>query len=529
MTLKKLSVENIKDIIGKKIIVVEESMSYFNEILECLPVDIDQISFVVDDYVRNQGSIELMGRTIDVKPMQVLQTMGSDYVIVITSDYYLEIYDKICSMRDSVGNNIIYYFADRETEIESLYRERYAKEKLRDIIVFRSGPHSSQYVYGCDFADNARAMFEYLLLNGYTRKYELVWIVKEPLAMRKYFLQCYAERMIAAKNKGIYINLDKVTFVSFDWTVTDDVIHRDEYYRVLCLAKILFCTDAYGFMRNCRPDQVRVQLWHGCGFKTRTNFVSCEKRYEFNTVIGKRYKKIHANIYGLCDNQVIVTGNAKDDWLFIDDWKEKYIHLGIPTDKKVIFWLPTFRTAGEKMKNLCEGALRSELGLPVVNNDEQIAIINDVLIENNLFMVIKLHPFQDKAKLQVANLSNIMILDNDKLFNIGIQINELLAGAYALISDYSSVAIDFLLLDRPIGFLLDDIDAYAESRGFVFANIAEWLPGREIYQFEDYIRYLQELGNGQDLDKEKREDIRCKLYDYFDGNSCMRILQAFIE
>ncbi len=37
-----------------------------------------------------------------------------------------------------------------------------------------------------------------------------------------------------------------------------------------------------------------------------------------------------------------------------------------------------------------------------------------------------------------------------------------------LVSDYSSVAIDYLLLDRPLGFTLDDYEAYTESRGWVF-------------------------------------------------------------
>ena len=47
------------------------------------------------------------------------------------------------------------------------------------------------------------------------------------------------------------------------YTASDsgDISVRELYYKTLCLAKYFFFTDAYGFVRNCRPDQVRVQLF----------------------------------------------------------------------------------------------------------------------------------------------------------------------------------------------------------------------------------------------------------------------------
>ena len=48
-----------------------------------------------------------------------------------------------------------------------------------------------------------------------------------------------------------------------------------------------------------------------------------------------------------------------------------------------------------------------------------------------------------------------------------IPVNRILGKADALISDYSSAAIDYLILDRPIGFLLKDVEEYGNSRGFI--------------------------------------------------------------
>ncbi len=49
----------------------------------------------------------------------------------------------------------------------------------------------------------------------------------------------------------------------------------------------------------------------------------------------------------------------------------------------------------------------------------------------------------------------------------GLQLYEFIHCADALVSDYSSVAIDYLLLDRPLGFTLDDYKEYTQSRGWV--------------------------------------------------------------
>lgn len=528
MILTKLCEDNIDSIGGKRIYIVEKSVSYLNELFARFNVNPGQIEFIADDYERNQGSFDFAGTKLLVKNMSELSNVDKDAVIIITSDYYREAFDRINAMKIFVEDKVVYYFANRETEIEDTYREKYADSALENIVVFRSGPHPSQYLYGCDFADNARALFEYMLLNGYTKEYELVWIVKDPEAMSRYFLKCYEGRMNEARKQGYVVDEDKVKFISYEWSVTDDIEKRDEYYRVLCRAKSLFCTDAYGFMRNCRDDQVRVQLWHGCGFKTRTNFVSCEHRYDYNIVIGKKYKEIHAKIYGLRDDQVVITGYAKQDWVFCKDWKEKYVQLGIPTDKRVIFWMPTFRSAAANMSNLNEGELHSSLGLPIVEDINQLSKVNELLAQSDSVMVIKLHPFHDSSKMNIEEMSNIVVLNNDEMFDAGVQINELLAGADAMISDYSSAAIDFLMLDRPIGFLLEDVEAYSNSRGFVFENIRDWLPGREIYDFDGYMNYLDEIVRGVDKDKTRRSDIRSKLFDVYDGNSCERIADKFV-
>lgn len=508
MALHKLTEKNRNILSGKRICCVEKSVSYLEEFCQKYAGP-DQIDCIVDTNRRNLGQINFHGKIIDILYISYLISVNlQETMIVITSDYYKEVYDTVASVLGSDFSDItIYYFANQETEYEESYREKYADMSLKNFLLFRSGPHASSYVKGMDFADNARALFEYALQIGLNRTYELIWFVKKTEEFRQ------------------YETIKNVSFVSYDWSVSEKQEQRDAYYRALCLAKYIFFTDAYGFARNCRKDQIRVQLWHGCGFKTRVNFVRCEKRYEYTTVISDLYADIHADIYGLRRDQVLVTGYAKQDWLF-HTRREDILKLRIPDAEKYIFWLPTFRSTERKLEQLNEYVLASETGLPIVNTRKQMEALDALLVEKDIALIVKLHPFQDRTKVFCEGCRNIHLIENEDLVEEDIPINRLLGWADALISDYSSAAVDYMLLDRPIAFMLEDVEEYEKSRGFVFDNIREWLPGAEIFAFGDVCDFVKEVAAGQDLTAQKRQILKEKMHRFNDDQSCRRILEA---
>lgn len=509
MNLIKLTKATIDNLIKNNIYCYEKNISYLLELKTKYPAVFNQVKLVIENNRRYQEEINIDGKIIPVIGIADV-TLSEHTDILITSDYYQEAFDKLKEIPEVTDNvDTIYFFPNQETEIELSYREKYANDELRDIIIFRSGPHASSYVKGMDFADNARALFEYMISNEYNKKYELIWYVKNPDEFKEY---------------SRYKN---VKFYSFDWSVTDDKDKRERYYYSLCHAKYIFFTDAYGFARNCRKDQIRIQLWHGCGFKTRTNFVPCEKRYEYNIVISEKYKEIHKEIYGLREDQVVITGYPKEDQLFHPISEEKLLGLGIPKSDKYIFWLPTFRSATEQLKILNEYAIESEIGLPIMYRFEDIKKLNALLVRLKMVIVIKLHPFQKKNSVHCNGLSNIVILENEQLVEADVEINSLLGWADALISDYSSAAIDYLILNRPIAFTLDDVEEYSAGRGFVFDNIREWLPGKEIFSPEDFYEFVFEIWEGTDSEKSKRESIRKILHQFGDDKSSKRVLDIF--
>lgn len=513
MNLKKLS--DADALRNKNIICIERSEAYLSEFCDQYQV-IDKITAILDDNPRNTGVLRFRGREIPVYGLEpgVLKRLDlSDSAFVITSDYFREYFDKLQKLFDGnrdVGNGdvgTVYFFADRETEYDLCYREKYRTAPLEDSIVFRSGPHAEGYVRGMDFADNARALFEYALSIGLNKKYQLVWIVKNPDEFKAY--EAY----------------ENVSFLPFEGASSDDGEVRERYYRALCLARYFFFTDAYGFVRNCREDQVRVQLWHGCGFKRRLNSAACGYRYDYMTVTSQLYAGLHAKEFGLRADQMLVTGCAKEDWLFQGNG-EAWDKLNLPTADKYIFWLPTYRFSERGRGKPVDGKLCAETGLPLVSSQRELELMNKELEERGIVLVVKLHPFQDSQVVHIGDFSNIVLLEHETLVRNDIQVNQLLGRADALVSDYSSAAVDYLILDRPMAFIVDDLEDYSDGRGFIFENVLDWLPGRQVRDVGGLLSFIEEVGAGCDSTKEKRLKLRTQMHRYGDGDNCKRILES---
>lgn len=490
---------------AKEIYLVGATVSCWQELCDKYDV-LPRIAGAFDSSPRNQGEKIFRGKKISVLPLAKINHLSSEALLIITDDYFAEVYEALKSYGEDLGD--IYYFVNQDTAYYLAYKEKFKDSPLKNILLFRSGPHASAYIPGMDFADNARALFEYMLQQGWTDKYQFVWLVKNP--------QEYSAR---------YQQYDQVNFLPWDGAVSEDIEVRESYYEALCLAKYIFFTDAYGFARHARKDQIRVQLWHGCGIKGRAFFSLCENRYEYTTVIGDMYARLHAKDYGLRAEQVLVTGYPKDDWLFhpCKNWQDKF---HIPQAAKYIFWLPTFRAAAvEGLAKLTVQEGTGETGLPIVRSAAMLRELNSTLQAKNVVLLIKLHPFQKREAVSAEAMSNIRFLENEDLRRHDVQINELLGHADALISDYSSAAVDYTLLDRPIAFTLDDCEDYKNSRGFNWPNVLDYLPGEEIYDFADFLAFVSAVTEDRDLCREKRRKLRSLFHKYTDDQSAARVVK----
>lgn len=298
---------------------------------------------------------------------------------------------------------------------------------------------------------------------------------------------------------------------------------------------IAFLTSKYVFFSfgdfRIRPskEQIVVNQWHATPTK-RIGKLTYDVNYQrerldnFTYVVSSSgiLAPIIARAFGCPEEKVIVIGNARNDYLYSN--KDALHIVGIERDmyKKLILWMPTFRTSNDDRFH--DGNTdESETMLPIIYKYDDLNKLDQVLSEEQILLVIKIHPM---AVFKKNECQNILIVTNDDIIPKGVRLYEFVKEFDSLITDYSSVYCDYLLLDRPIGFTLDDFEAYEKTRGFVFDNFINYMPGHHIYTVNDLISYVADIASGNDKYRDARRKITPVFCRFTDGKNCERLAKA---
>lgn len=112
--------------------------------------------------------------------------------------------------------------------------------------------------------------------------------------------------------------------------------------------------------------------------------------------------------------------------------------------------------------------------------------LNSFCCEHNFLFLVKFHP-EEKHDIKEGQYSNIKILPKR------IDLYETLAHTDVLITDYSSIYFDYLLLNRPIIFFpFDKIDYLTNQHNIVY-NYDEITPGKQTFTVYEVINELEKL------------------------------------
>ena len=101
--------------------------------------------------------------------------------------------------------------------------------------------------------------------------------------------------------------------------------------------------------------------------------------------------------------------------------------------------------------------------------------------------------------------------------------------ADCLITDYSSIIYDYLLLNRPIVFLPYDIDEYSQHMGGFLGEYEQLTPGPKATTQSDLLKCLEMFQKGKDVFSEKRRKIGNLAHTFQDGQSSARVLALMRE
>lgn len=286
------------------------------------------------------------------------------------------------------------------------------------------------------------------------------------------------------------------------------------------------------------PWQITIEAWHGFPIKAMGLMNKAEvqyKRVSPNYILS--YSSTYNTFFNACTgfdiNKYIITGMPRNDFLFDPEPKERLqLLVGKSVDKKrVVFYLPTFRTG----YNLTDGVnFKERRNIFRFKNfllERFINFINDF----NILFVMKLHPveevfFEEEIRTMLSySDGNIVILSDQMLMKYNFDLYEVLAASDLLITDYSSVYFDYLLLDKPILFAVPDIELYKNNRGFLVEPYDYWTPGPKAINQNELEEWILKLLEDKNYFKEQREWLKDIVHHYKDNNASKRVWEFILD
>lgn len=352
--------------------------------------------------------------------------------------------------------------------------------------------------HGKGYSDNPKALYEYMRQQKEYEDYTFVWAIKHK------------------KQKAITIEGAKVIeYFSIP------------YFYYLSKAKYWFVNCKLPMYIIKKDSQVYLQTWHGTPLKrlahdievpesttfyrSKMNVAQMYQTYDedvkkYNYMISPNTfsTNVFQSAFQINKERLIETGYPRNDVLVntqaeeIKTLKEK---LGLPMDKKVILYAPTWRDNSYVSKGytfhlevnfaLWQQRLKDEY---VVLFKPHYLIINDFDIAQYKGFV-----YEMAASCDISTLYLVSDL---------------------LITDYSSVFFDYAILQRPIYFYMFDRESYAqELRGFYF-DIHETLPGDIVEKEQDLLDKIVE----KRYDYKKLERFNKTFNAWHDGTCSKKVL-----
>jgi CDP-glycerol glycerophosphotransferase len=268
------------------------------------------------------------------------------------------------------------------------------------------------------------------------------------------------------------------------------------------------------------------QIWHGNGMKrvSMTNKKITSKMHKSRPF---RWLLDWCNIYPTYDvvyfasrlqrerrgasfrmKEAILNGQPRNDVFFgtdvgsslvgCDSAATEKIRAAAIAGKRVVLYSPTWRPLDEVQP------------VQALDLDE----LNAFALRHNLLLVWKAHP---KDRTTIQGHEALLVMDKTA------DVYPIMGYADCMITDYSSIYMDYILLDRPIIFFPYDLEHYLRKRG-VQHDYNAITPGPKCLTQADMQRALREIViDGVDSWKHLREKVRQDFYEYRDGRSCERL------
>lgn len=365
------------------------------------------------------------------------------------------------------------------------------------------------------------------------------------------FFEVFDGRNYTCSPKAIYekmITMDEFENYKFIWAFNDPSKHEvikdkrlkivktktSDYYKYISMSKYWIVNSIMDESITKKKNQVYVQCWHGTPLKRLRYDIevngavlnTVEEIRKRNDMDAKKFDYFISpskyctekftsafNLVALGKKDIIIEeGYPRNDSLFnknkkdIDKIKEK---LGIPKNKKVICYLPTFRDN----QHTSGVGYTYDLAIDFDSLKKKFSKDYVILFRPHYFIANKI----DLSKYK-GFVYNVASYD---------EINDIYLVSDLLITDYSSVFFDYANLKRPVLFYMYDFDDYKNNLRDFYISLDE-LPGPIVKTQEE----LEECISNVDKSVTKFKDTYQKFNDKYnyldDGNASERVIKKIM-
>ncbi|MEG2173299.1 MAG: CDP-glycerol glycerophosphotransferase family protein, partial [Desulfovibrionaceae bacterium] len=275
-----------------------------------------------------------------------------------------------------------------------------------------------------------------------------------------------------------------------------------------------------------------LQLWHGIPLK-KIGFPEIESRVNMTPdkakmlaacysgyaavastspwVTQELFSKVfHAHEFwdtGYPRNDALLRPPTRQDMINVDSQVYSRMLQHQKTGGRIFMYMPTFRDTGGDF--ITDGVLDMESLLALCQR-------------HNILVVAKFHPYLRCEAMQ--GLNHFIMCDSAS------DAYPLLRLTDALITDYSSVYFDYLLLDKPILFFAYDQDKYIRQDRELFFEYADMAPGPiatdQTALFAHMLNLIRKEDNYAPARKSLRERLFARTDDTASAQVCARIRQS---
>lgn len=261
------------------------------------------------------------------------------------------------------------------------------------------------------------------------------------------------------------------------------------------------------------PDTEIIQLWHGQGvFKKfgldievdediRKREEAGDAKISYVICSSEGVRDIYAHAFNTDVEKVLPLGKADSDYFFEPhdtyEIRKKFDEMYPACEgKKLVLYAPTFRDDKKADEKLLDNFMA----------DKVVKALGD-----DYALLVRLHP-------QVHSTQCVMNSAHDVTGYKSV--NELCLMCDILITDYSSICMDFAILEKPMIFYAFDLEEYKSTRDFYY-DYESYVPGKVVKSFPELLDALEK----KDFDEYKSDKFKYFNFGVPDGKASERIAE----